>query len=201
MRQVRPTRTDLEQREATARFYECVWPHRSALLRVAQILTHDLHDAEDLTQEALIKAFRAIEQFELGTDAKRWLLCILRNTRIDRLRASAATAGDVSLDQFPAGFADDRVHSDELEDREWQNPQEILNQFSDETVIAALQRLPEEVRWTLLLVDVEELKQEEAATILDVPLGTVKSRVHRGRALLRQALAAVARERRLVPET
>src|SRR5882757_1475308 len=161
-------KTDLQQREATERFYECVWPHRSALLRVAQILTHDVHDAEDLTQETLVKAFKAIGQFEGGTDAKKWLLTILRNTGIDRRRASTAYAKEVSLDQFPVDLADARLPGNESDDSGWANPQEI--------------------RWTLLLVDVEELKNEEAAAILDVPLGTVKSRAHRGRALLRQAL-------------
>ena len=88
-----------------------------------------------------------------------------------------------------------------MEESEWQNPQEILNQFSDEAVISALQKLPEDIRWTLLLVDVEELKNEEAAQVLDIPLGTVKSRMHRGRALLRQALRGVVQERRLIRET
>ena len=189
----------MKQQEATKRFYDLVWPQRSAVLRVAQILTHNVHEAEDLTQETLVKAFKAIAQFKPGTDARKWLLSILRNTRIDRLRAAAKSANDLSLDQFPADFAEDRPASSDAES--WQNPQEILNQFSDEAVIEALQELPEEIRWTLLLVDVEGLKNEEAAMVLDVPTGTVKSRLHRGRSMLRQMLVAVARDRRLVRET
>lgn len=189
----------MEQQEATKRFYDLVWPHRSAVLRVAQILTQNLHEAEDLAQETLLKAFKAIQQFEQGTDARRWLLCILRNTRIDRIRA-AGPGREVSLDRLSAEVADDRPETPARDENEWHNPQEILNQFSDDSVIAALQQLPEELRWTLLLVDVEELKNEEAATVLDVPLGTVKSRAHRGRALLREALMTVAHERRLIRE-
>jgi RNA polymerase sigma-70 factor (ECF subfamily) len=194
-----PKRNDLDQREATKRFYDVVWPQRSALLRVAQILTHDVHDAEDLTQDTLVKAFRAIEQFKEGTDARKWLLSILRNTRIDRLRARALSAKEVSLDQFPMDVADGRSAQATEGDGTWENPIEILSKFSDNAVIAALQKLPEEVRWTLLLVDVEDLKNDEAATLLSVPVGTVKSRMHRGRALLRDALINVAHERRLIP--
>jgi RNA polymerase sigma-70 factor (ECF subfamily) len=198
VKQAWPARTDLDQQEATKRFYDLVWPHRSALLRVAQVLTHDVHDAEDLTQDTLVKAFRAIEQFGAGTDSKKWLLSILRNTRIDRLRASASSAKDISLDQFAVDIADARPQQSTEGDGGWENPAEILNEFSDALVIDALQGLPEEVRWTLLLLDVEDLKLEEAATILGVPLGTVKSRAHRGRALLRQALVAIAQDRRLI---
>jgi RNA polymerase sigma-70 factor, ECF subfamily len=183
----------LKQREATKRFYEFVWPHRAALLRVAQILMHDVHSAEDLTQETLLKAYNAIGQFRPGTDAKKWLLTILRNARIDRLRAAGASARDVSLDQYPI-----EPEERSVEDSDWQNPQEILHQFADREVIAALQKLPEEIRWTLLLVDVEQLDHPEAAAMLDVPLGTVKSRTHRGRAMLRQALMSFAQERRLI---
>jgi DNA-directed RNA polymerase specialized sigma24 family protein len=85
----------LDQREATKRFYEFIWPRRSDVLRVAQILAHDIHEAEDLTLEVFIKAFKAIKQFESGSDAKRWLLAILRNTRIDRRIAGAIGRGSL----------------------------------------------------------------------------------------------------------
>jgi RNA polymerase sigma-70 factor (ECF subfamily) len=73
-----------------------------------------------------------------------------------------------------------------------------LNEFSDAEVIKALQHLPEEIRWTLLLVTVEEMDQADAAGVLGVPVGTVKSRLHRGRMMLRQALLPLARDRRVV---
>ena len=79
-----------------------------------------------------------------------------------------------------------------------ENPEEILNEISDQQIIDALRDFPVELRWTLLLVDVEGMDHEEAARLMGVPVGTVKSRAHRGRALLRKALLPLARQRRLV---
>jgi len=188
-------RSELDQREATKRFYDLVWPHRSDVLRVAQILARDRHDAEDLAQETLLKAFKAIDQFAAGTDAKKWLLSILRNCRIDRLRLKASSARLVSLEQLAVEPADQSI--EETSDK-GTNPQDVLSHFSDQQMIDALQMLPEEIRWTILLVDVEEMGHAEAAGLLDVPEGTIKSRTHRGRAMLRQLLMSMAKELRLV---
>jgi RNA polymerase sigma-70 factor (ECF subfamily) len=176
---------------ANQRFYELLWPHLTQVLRLARILTGDANDADDLAQETMLKAFRSIDQFQPGTDARKWLTAILRNARIDRLRASARQERDVSLDQLeldPPATASDEEPAFEPGD----DPQQILTAFSDQEMIDALQRLPEEIRWTLLLVEVEGLTQEDAAGLLDVPVGTIKSRAHRGRAMLRQALAPLA---------
>jgi RNA polymerase sigma-70 factor (ECF subfamily) len=183
------------------RFYDLVWPHLPAVLRLARILTGDANDAEDLAQETMLKAFRSLEQFQVGTDAKKWLTAILRNARIDRLRSTARqTEHKVSLDQMeldpPAAEGEIGDAMPAFEPGE--DPQQILGSFSDQEMIDALQQLPEEIRWTLLLVDVEGLGQEDAAGLLDVPLGTIKSRAHRGRAMLRTALAPMARDRRSV---
>lgn len=192
-----PTRTNLDQREATKRFYDLIWPHRSAVLRTAQLLVSSTHDAEDLAQEAMTKAFAAVDQFQPGTDARRWLMTILRNARIDRLRASGG-GQPVSLHVLLAEPAHDSTASEA--DDAWESPQDILDRFADQDVIRALQNLSEEDRWTLLLVDVEGLDHQEAARILDVPIGTIKSRTHRGRKLLRKALLPLAKERRFIHE-
>lgn len=182
--------------EATERFYELVWPLAATVLRTAQILTDSTTEAEDLAQETMLKAFRAIETFRDGTDVKAWLMTILRNTRTDRIRA-ARSAANISLDALPFEPADE-AGAPESRAEAWERPEELLNAFGDRDIIDALQRLPEEIRWTLLLLDVEGLDQQDAARVLDVPVGTVKSRAHRGRAMLREALLPVARERRLV---
>jgi RNA polymerase sigma-70 factor (ECF subfamily) len=160
--------------------------------RTALFLTHNQAEADDLAQETLIKAFKALDRFEAGTDMRAWLLAILRNTRIDRVRAQASRSmvafNDAAVDaaESPAVVEDDSSL--------WDKPESILERFSDQQVIQALQELPEEIRWTLLLVDVEGLEQGDAAGILDVPVGTVKSRIHRGRAMLRKSLLPVARD-------
>jgi RNA polymerase sigma-70 factor (ECF subfamily) len=180
-----------DQDAATRRFYALVWPQRAAVLRLAQVLTGNAAEAEDLAQETLLKAFTGIGRFD-GANVRAWLTRILRNARIDRLRSAGQAAKMVSLDAIELDVEDGRQ---ELE--QWSNPQEILNAFSDQEMIRALQGLPEEIRWTLLLVDVEGHDQAEAAELLEVPVGTIKSRAHRGRAMLRQALLPAAKQLRL----
>jgi RNA polymerase sigma-70 factor (ECF subfamily) len=172
-----------------ARFRELIWPHLQAVLRVAQILTGNTADAEDLAQDTMMKALTAIDQFQEGSDARKWLTTILRHARIDRLRARGPAANDVSLDQLDIELEDRST----TQDPRWDDPQELLESFSDAQIIDAMQRLPEEIRWTLLLVDVEGLDHAEAARVLDVPTGTIKSRAHRGRAMLRAMLEEVMR--------
>lgn len=179
--------------DATSRFYDLLWPHRQTVLRTARLLLRDPHAADDLAQETMLKAFRSIGSFREGSDARAWLLAILRNARIDYIRSRASRNADVSLDASPIEPADERVT---IEEHDVNDAHALLQQFSDADLISALQGLPEDIRWTLLLVDVEQLDHAEAAQLLDVPVGTVKSRAHRGRAMLRAALAPRANERK-----
>jgi len=188
----------LDREEATKRFYALVEPHAATILRAARYLVRNSAEADDVAQETMIKAFKAIESFRDGTDARAWLMTILRNTWLDHARAKARSAGDVSLDQLGADPADTSGGPEHDDDPVWDNPDELLEEFSDKQVIDALHTLPEEIRWTLLLVDVEEIDHEDAAKIMAVPKGTVQSRAFRGRAILRDALLPVARELRIV---
>ena len=172
-----------------------------AVLRTAHILCGgNSAEAEDLAQETMLKGFRAIDQYRDGTDARAWLLTILRHARIDRIRSLAASAGTMSFEdlaQDPPG----RPESNELNRQTVaENPEVVLEQFTDAEMIKALAGLPEEIRWTLLLVDVEGMDQKEAAQILHVPVGTIKSRAHRGRIMLRGALLPLAKQGRIVRE-
>jgi RNA polymerase sigma-70 factor (ECF subfamily) len=167
------------------RFYELAWPHMSAVLRMAQCLTHSAADAEDLAQETMIKAFKAIHTVRHDSNVKAWLMTIVRRAHIDRLRVAKDQA---SLEQLELEPARDDAAPDSDPDVFWSNPDEVLNSFSDEEVIHALRELPKEIRWTLLLVDVDGMDQTDAANVLTIPVGTVKSRLHRGRAMLRVAL-------------
>lgn len=185
--------------DATRQFYDLIWPHRAAVVRTAQILTGTVHEAEDLAQETFIKAYRALHQFDPATSAKAWLMTILRNARIDRLRSSKRFPQTLSLDA--SGISTAAKPDEEFDEEIWTDPAAMLEQFSDQEIIHALQRLDEDVRWTLLLVDVEGLGHADAAAILDVPVGTIKSRAHRGRKLLREALSPVAKERGLISST
>ena len=197
-----PGETPLNNEAAQRRFYDAFWPHMPAVLRTARILCGgNAAEADDLAQEAMLKAFRAIDQFREGTDARAWLLTILRHARVDRVRSAASEAGTVSLDALPqeppgSPAADEPRREDVVE-----NPDVVLGEFTDADVIRALARLPEEIRWTLLLVDVEQMDHSEAAEVLHVPVGTIKSRAHRGRLMLRDELLPVAKRGRIVRES
>jgi RNA polymerase sigma-70 factor (ECF subfamily) len=189
----------LDQEQQTRRFYDLVWPYRADVLRVAQYLSRHQPAAEDLAQETLLKAFRSVGRLEAGPDVKAWLLRILRNTWLDRHRTTAGRPAEVSLGELPVE-AEAESLADGGGSETWGDPHAVLEAFSDQQIIDALQALPEEIRWTVLLVEVEGLSLQEAAEILDVPSGTIKSRSHRGRRMLRESLLPLARELRLVPD-
>jgi RNA polymerase sigma-70 factor (ECF subfamily) len=179
--------------EATRRFYAHVWPHRAVVLRTARFMTGRGNDADDLAQETLLKAFRAIDTFDVSTNAQAWLMTILRHAHIDRLRGDARGPGRISVedlgvelqDTHPARSTPDPVDFDAL-----------LEQLSDQQVIDGLRRLPVEISWSLMLVDVQQMSYGDAAAVLHVPEGTVKSRVHRGRQMLREELVRISQPTR-----
>jgi RNA polymerase sigma-70 factor (ECF subfamily) len=182
----------LDHDEAVRLFYATLWPHRQGVLRVARLLCRQDAEADDLAQETMLKAFKGIGSFRPGTDAKAWLLQILRNARVDRVRKSVSEGSPVSLDDVggdeAVATANDGSPSGQSAGE--MSEQELLERFSDQDIIDALKTLPEEIRMTLLLVDVERVDQKDAAEILGVPVGTIKSRCFRGRAMMRERLAA-----------
>lgn len=182
---------------AVRRFQEIVWPLLPAVLRAARILCRDPNDADDLAQDTMLKAFRAIDTFSDGTNPHAWLMTILRNARLDRLRSARSRAADVSLEALDADLPDPHTESE----LHWgDDPARTLAAFSDAQVIDALSHLPEEIRLTLLLVDVQSMDHADAARVLDVPVGTIKSRAHRGRAMLREKLLPLARQMKFTGE-
>lgn len=189
----------LSPKEASQRFHELVWPLRADVLRMARVLCGNDAEADDLAQDTLLKAYSAIESFQRGTNIRAWLMQILRNARIDLMRSNKRESGNVSLEAAELDPADDAGETTEVDfDRAWENPAEVLSAFSDQQIIDALQQLPEEIRLTLLLVDVQQMEHADAAKILDVPVGTIKSRTHRGRGMLRNVLRPRAVELRMV---
>ena len=145
--------------------------------RVAMSLTRNRADAEDLVQESLLRAYKAIEGFD-GRYPRAWLLTILRNTernRHRRRRPELLSDPDMVEDRGP------RTEADEVERR-------VEDHDFDEAVTRALQELPENFRRVIELVDVDGLTYQEAADVLDVPLGTVMSRLHRARRRIRDLL-------------
>lgn len=178
--------------EASRAFRDEAWPLLPSLLRVARMLTHDEHSAEDLVQETMMRAFRHIGSFQPGTNMKAWLMTILRRTHVDLYRRASRSVEAGSLDALAFEPAGGQAASEEVV---WPEPEAILERFDDETIESALRELPEPMRWVLLLVDVEQLSIEEAAKTLEVAPGTVKSRASRARARLREHLQPLAIQR------
>lgn len=175
------------------RFRQLAWPMLPVVLRTAQCLTHRLDQAEDLAQETMMKAMRAIDSFEEGTNIKAWLLTILRRTHIDRVRSTQNRPSQLSLTGID--WLNQPTESSGEHDGEWEQPEELMSRFEDESILEALREIPDDIRWTLLLVDVEQMEQQNAAEVLGVPVGTIKSRAHRGRAMLRDRLYTLACQR------
>ncbi|MEO0965298.1 MAG: RNA polymerase sigma factor [Planctomycetota bacterium] len=184
---------DKQNAEPLAVFKAEAWPLLPTLLRVATYLTHDEHRAEDLVQEAMMRAVRHIATFQPGTNMKAWLMTILRRTHIDLHRKNQRQVDTVSLDAGLSVAAEPSTANEPLST--WSRPDELLDRFDDEMIGSALRALPEPMRWVLLLVDVEQMSIDEAAEALDVPPGTVKSRASRARAQLRETLADAALQR------
>jgi RNA polymerase sigma-70 factor (ECF subfamily) len=165
-------------------------PHLDALYTAALRLTRVEDDASDLVQETMLRALRFFHLFAPGTNCRAWLLTILHNSFRTRWRRG----GREKLSASPAEF-ESEVAGESLRAEGWDcNPERILCARSVGGAIgAALERLPEDYRVTLMLVEVQELNYEEAASVLEVPVGTIKSRVSRGRAMLRHALEQFAK--------
>ena len=167
-------------------------PHLDVAFRAAYALCGRAEQAEDLVQTAFVKALERFDSFQMGTNSKAWLLRILRNTWIDGLRHRRVVGPQVSVDEISL------AEPAQPEPTVWSNAEDILENFADEDVIRALKGLSDEHRLTLFLVDVEQLSHDEVAKIMDVAIGTVKSRSSRARAALRQKLLAHAKDLGLV---
>ena len=158
------------------RFETEALPHLRALYGTAYRMTRNAHDAEDLVQETFLRAYRGFDRFQPGTNIRAWLFTILHRVRADAFRRAGRSPRTVEMiAEGPAVPA----------------PQEALASGAED-IERALAALPEVFRVAVVLRDVEELSYDEIAAALAIPVGTVMSRIHRGRGLLRTALAKKA---------
>ena len=167
------------------------------LYAAARRMTRNPADAEDVVQETYLKAYRAYDSFEVGTNLKAWLYRILTNTYINRYRKKQRRPKEVELGEVEDLYLYKRIGSVEIGFASRSAETEALGAFVDEDVRSAVEGLPERFRMPVLLVDVEGFAYKEIAEILDVPIGTVMSRLHRGRKSLQKALWEFAQERGL----
>jgi RNA polymerase sigma-70 factor (ECF subfamily) len=157
--------------------------------RVARRLVGSREEAEDLVQQTYERAFRSWRQFTPGTNLRAWLLRILTNLNIDRGRRQQRSPQTTSIDGNEAGdyFLYNKLESQVPEE----NPDEerVLERLSQDSIVEALADVPHDFRDVIVLVDIGEFSYADAAQILDIPIGTVMSRLHRGRRILKKNLA------------
>jgi RNA polymerase sigma-70 factor (ECF subfamily) len=184
------------EQDLVERFERDVLPLLPSLYGAALRMTRNPSDAEDLLQETTLRAYRGFATFEEGTNLKAWLYRILTNSFINiyrkKQREPKTVEGPEDVDEW---FLFDRLGAQSVARSA---EEDVLDRIPDADVKAALESIPENFRMAVVLADVEGFSYKEIAEITDVPIGTVMSRLHRGRKALEKALYAVAKERGMV---
>lgn len=170
------------------------------LFAAARRMTRNTSDAEDLVQETLLKGYRAYESFEAGTNLRAWLFRIMTNTFINKYRRDSRRPDEVELGDVEDLFLYRKVGSEQSATAARSTEDVVLDGLVAGDVKAAIEDLPEAFRVPVLLADLEGFAYKEIAEILDIPIGTVMSRLHRGRKALQKSLWEYAMQRGLVPD-
>jgi RNA polymerase sigma-70 factor (ECF subfamily) len=173
------------------------------LFSTALRMTRNRSDAEDLVQETYIKGWRSFHTFQEGTNLRAWLFRIMTNTYINKYNAKKRKGTEVELDDVEELFLYKRLGSIDQSQLSSSAEDQMLDLFTDDEVKNALESLPEDFRIPVLLSDVDGFAYKEIAEMLEIPIGTVMSRLHRGRKAMQKMLYEYARDRGLIiePET
>jgi len=171
-------------------FSEEFYPHAESLYNFAYSLAHNDADAADLVQETYTKAFRFIDKYDQGTNAKAWLFKILKNAFINHYRKKSKAPTKVDIADY-SGYNDEEGGSNLSGYVDLR--QEIFQNMMGDEVTAAVNGLPVDYRTVILLCDVEDFSYEEISKIIGAPIGTVRSRLHRARNLLKEKLKSYAK--------
>ncbi len=182
-------------------FEEVALPHLDALFSLALTLTRHRKDAEDLVQETYLRAFRFFDSYRAGTNIRAWLFRILRNTFINRYRSQKVRPEEVDFGRIEATY-EHMIEESFLGRDPPPSPEDIvLAQTLDGELQEALDQLSEEYRLVVLMALLEEMSYKEIAAALSIPLGTVMSRLHRGRKMLQASLLEFAQRKGIVRRT
>lgn len=181
---------DLTKPERDRLFEAEFLPHIDALYNFASYLVHDDERAKDLLQETYLRAYKFINYYEKGTNAKAWLIRILKNTFINEYRKLSKQPQRVDLEETYQQIDDTESDAQNVDLRS-----EVYNALVGDEIMNAVNALPVDYRLIVLLCDVEGFKYDEIAQIIDVPIGTVRSRLHRARNMLKDKLKDYARKK------
>jgi RNA polymerase sigma-70 factor (ECF subfamily) len=175
--------------------------HAPQLFSTALRMTRNRADAEDLVQETFTKAWRAFDSYQQGTNLRAWLFRIMTNTYINKYNARMRRPVETELDEVEELFLFKRLGAFDQSKMNQSAEDQMLEMFTDDEVKKAIEELPEAFRIPLLLSDLEGFSYKEIAEMTDVPIGTVMSRLHRGRKAMQKMLYDYAKERGLVDES
>lgn len=181
-------RMSYESKDKQRVFNEEFMPHIDAMYNFAFRLTLDEDDAKDLVQETFMKAYRFINSFETGTNAKAWLFRILKNSFINNYRKKSKQPNKVDYQEVETFYNSDSVNENITTDLRVETVQHLIG----DEITNALNSLDVDFRTVIILCDLEGFTYEEMAKILDIPIGTVRSRLHRARNLLKEKLKQYA---------
>src|SRR3954469_21890801 len=171
------------------RFEEDALALSDQVFRVARHLSGSREEAEDLVQDTYARAFRSWRSFQPGTNLRAWLLRILTNLNIDRGRRSQRAPQTTPLEANDYYLYDKLAESPATTDEE-----RVVERLSQDDIVTALAEVPHDFRDVIVLVDIGDFSYQDAAQILDIPIGTVMSRLHRGRRILKRELAETVLE-------
>ncbi|MGK7392149.1 MAG: sigma-70 family RNA polymerase sigma factor [Candidatus Cyclobacteriaceae bacterium M2_1C_046] len=178
------------QAEKDAIFDQEFLPYIDSMYNFAYRLTFDEDDAKDLVQDTYLKAYRFIESFERGTNAKAWLFRILKNSFINDFRKKSKEPAKVDYNEVETFYNSENVDKPITTDLRIESVQDMIG----DEISNALNSLDIDFRTVIILCDLEGFKYDEMAKILDIPIGTVRSRLHRARNLLKEKLSEYAKK-------
>jgi RNA polymerase sigma-70 factor (ECF subfamily) len=191
MRDLKYSLTAKEQGKLNTDFEKEAVPHMNSVYNFALRMTGDEDDADDLVQETFLKAFRFFDKFERGTNCKAWLFRILKNSFINDYRKQTKEPDKVDYEDVQNFY--DTIKSDEIDSNHYE--QDAFTNLLDDEISKAIEELPEDFRTVIILSDIEGFTYEEISDFVDVPVGTVRSRLHRARKMLYTQLYNYAKEK------
>ncbi len=183
-------RQNYSEKEKTEIFDKEFMPHVDSMYNFGYRLTFDEDDAKDLVQDTYLKAFRFINSFQRGTNAKAWLFRILKNSFINEFRKKSKQPSKVDYNEVEQYYNSDDAGENITTDLRVETVQHMIG----DEISGALNAIPVDFRTVIILSDLEGFTYEEMSKILDIPIGTVRSRLHRARNMLKERLAGYAKE-------
>ncbi len=186
-----------DQKQLYADFEKEAIPHMDALFNFALRITGDRDEADDLVQETFLKAFRFFDKFEKGTNCKAWLFRIMKNTYINSYRKTSKEPDKIDYEEVENFYENIKPSSTDSAHLE----KEMYDNLLDDELSNAIAALPEDFRTVIILCDIEGFTYDEIADFVDVPVGTVRSRLHRARKMLFAELYEYAADKGYIDKT